>query len=378
MKKTLKFSIFLFLIILSLIIFLSTIGLETTKLNSNIQKIVKDFNSEIEIELKKIKILLDPFNLRIKLKTVGSNIKIGENYIETENIKTNISIESFLRNDFSIKNLQISSKSVPISNLVSLIRKIQNTPELYVLEKTLKKGFLIFDLDLEFDSNGKVKDNYKFTGFIKNTELQLSKKYKLNKINFIFDFNSNIFRFSEIQFRFNNIPFDSEKISVKNIEDDLFFEGILESKKINPEGDFLKDSIENFMPEVNLKKFDWKSKNEFNFKLNKRRFKVTDLKVSSKINVENITIKNEKNLNSLFKKSRDEIKFINHQIELNYDKKRFFLRGRGDIFVQEKKDYIKYSFNKNGDELEFETYLEVFQNPISKLIKHIFDEFRCK
>ena len=365
MKKTLKFSIFLFLIILSLIIFLSTIGLETTKLNSNIQKIVKDFNSEIEIELKKIKILLDPFNLRIKLKTVGSNIKIGENYIETENIKTNISIESFLRNDFSIKNLQISSKSVPISNLVSLIRKIQNTPELYVLEKTLKKGFLIFDLDLEFDSNGKVKDNYKFTGFIKNTELQLSKKYKLNKINFIFDFNSNIFRFSEIQFRFNNIPFDSEMISVKNIEDDLFFEGILESKKINPEGDFLKDSIENFLPEVNLKKFDWKSKNEFNFKLNKRRFKVTDLKVSSKINVENITIKNEKSLNSLFKKSRDEIKFINHQIELNYDKKRFFLRGRGDIFVQEKKDYIKYSFNKNGDELEFETYLEVFQNPIS-------------
>ena len=103
MKKTLKFSIFLFLIILSLIIFLSTIGLETTKLNSNIQKIVKDFNSEIEIELKKIKILLDPFKLRIKLKTVGSNIKIGENYIETENIKTNISIESFLRNDFQLK-----------------------------------------------------------------------------------------------------------------------------------------------------------------------------------------------------------------------------------------------------------------------------------
>ena len=55
MKKTLKFSIFLFLIILSLIIFLSTIGLETTKLNSNIQKIVKDFNSEIEIELKRLK-----------------------------------------------------------------------------------------------------------------------------------------------------------------------------------------------------------------------------------------------------------------------------------------------------------------------------------
>ena len=365
MKKTLKFSIFLSLIILSLIIFLSTIGLETTKLNSNIQKIVKDFNSEIEIELKKIKILLDPFNLRIKLKTVGSNIKIGENHIETENVKTNISIESFLRNDFSIKNLQISSKSVPISNLVSLIRKIHNSPELYILEKTLKKGFLIFDLDLEFDSNGKVKDNYKLTGFIKDTELQLFKKYKLNKINFIFDLNSNIFRFSEIQFRLNNIPLESEMISVKNIKDDLFFEGILENKKIIPEDDFLKDSIKNFLPEVNLKKFNFKSKNEFNFILNKKRFKVTGLKVSSKINVENITVKNEKNLNSLFKKSGDEIKFINHQIEVNYDKKRFFLKGRGDVFFQEKKDFIKYSFNKNGNELEFETYLEVVQNPIS-------------
>ena len=106
----------------------------------------------------------------------------------------------FLRNDFSIKNLQISSKSVPISNLVSLIRKIQNTPELYVLEKTLKKGFLIFDLDLEFDSNGKVKDNYKFTGFIKNTELQLSKSINLIKLILFLIFNSNIFRFSEINF----------------------------------------------------------------------------------------------------------------------------------------------------------------------------------
>ena len=70
-------------------------------------------------------------------------------------------------------------------------------------------------------------------------------------------------------------------------------------------------------------------------------------------------------MNSLFKKSRDEIKFINHQIEVNYDKKRFFLKGRGDVFFQEKKDFIKYSFNKNGNELEFETYLEVVQNPIS-------------
>ena len=48
----------------------------------------------------------------------------------------------------------------------------------------------------------------------------------------IYDLNSNIFRFSEIQFRLNNIPLESEMISVKNIKDDLFFEGILESKKI--------------------------------------------------------------------------------------------------------------------------------------------------
>ncbi len=359
MKKLLKILIFLFLLIIGFLIFLSTIGLETSKLNTHIQKIVKNLDSEIEIDLKKVKLLLDPINLKINAKTIGSNLRIGDTIIETENIRTNISINSFLKNDFSIENLFISTKSVQIKDLISFVRKIRNTPELYLLEKKLRKGFLIFDLDLEFNNDGTVKDNFKLTGFIKDTKLKISKKYNLEKINLIFDLNSNSYQFKEIRFNLDNIPLTSEKITIKKINNNFLIEGDMENKKFL----FDKKILDKFFPKFDFNNINLSSKNIFSFLIH-NKFQIKDLKISSKVKFNDFKFKHNSNLKEFFPNIKNEINLSNHMFDLNYDKKNLIINGNGNIFLQNNKDFIIYKIIKKDKNLKFETNLNVEQNPI--------------
>ena len=80
-----KFFYFIFLtfifLFFSTVVYLSTIGVETSKFNNLIVKEIKKKNTKIDIELKKIKIKLDIKKLQLFLSTsspkiIYQNIKI--------------------------------------------------------------------------------------------------------------------------------------------------------------------------------------------------------------------------------------------------------------------------------------------------------------
>ena len=52
---------------------------------------------------------------------------------------------------------------------------------------------MIVDINLEFDSQGKIKDNYSIKGFLKDGKISLVKKYNIDKLNFIFNLNNKMF-----------------------------------------------------------------------------------------------------------------------------------------------------------------------------------------
>ena len=189
MKKIIyRILIIFFLIIFAFIVYLSTTGIKTTRFNNQIGFLIKNFNKDLRIELKDVKIILDLTKFELNLKTIGPKFIINEKKIELENIKTQISINSLIKNEFSVKNLDISTKSIKVENLISFFQNIKNTPELFILEKIFKKGYLISDINLEFDDKGKIKNNYSINGLLKDTEITLSKKYDFSKINLIFNF----------------------------------------------------------------------------------------------------------------------------------------------------------------------------------------------
>ena len=102
---------------------------------------------------------------------MGSKLKKQNNIIEIANIKSQISLKSVITNRFSVEKLEISTNSLEIKKLLSFIRTYENSPELFILEKIIKKGYLIADINIDFDQNGKIKDNFRINGFIKDTGL---------------------------------------------------------------------------------------------------------------------------------------------------------------------------------------------------------------
>ena len=112
MKIILRIFFFLFIIISLLIGYLSLIGLKTERFNSQISQKIKKIDGNFEIELKEIKIILDPFKFQLNAKTIGPKIINKNEIIEIEYLKTKIPLVSLFNKNFLIKNIEISTKSL--------------------------------------------------------------------------------------------------------------------------------------------------------------------------------------------------------------------------------------------------------------------------
>ena len=56
------------------IFYLSTIGIETKNFNEQIKNKVNESNKNLQLNLKKIKLKLDPLGLKFNAKTVGATV----------------------------------------------------------------------------------------------------------------------------------------------------------------------------------------------------------------------------------------------------------------------------------------------------------------
>ena len=313
MKVISRFILILFFIALILLSYLSIVGIETDRFNKQISNKIENTNKEIEIELKKIKLVLDPFKFRLNVKTVGAKLISRNRIIEIENIKTQISLRSLIDNQFSIENLEISTKSLEITNLISFFRSVKNIPELFILEKFIKKGYLIANIKLEFDREGKIKDNYIINGFVKDTKVSLLKKYHIEKLNFIFDYKKDDLQLEDILFSLNDLRFLSEKVSVKKIKDEFLINGYVNHDQLDIDKKNSELFIKPFFPKLNIERIKVSSKNIFSFKLNKK-FQFKDLNIESEMLINELEVFNNLSLKSFFLK----LKKISFFLIINY------------------------------------------------------------
>ena len=132
-KKILKSLTIILGVFILLIIYFSTVGIETKKFNKKIQDLVRQKNDKLDISLKKIKLTLDPLNFKINAKTIDAKITFKGKPIELEYIKTQIPINSLFKSQLIASQVEISTKSILLKNFVSIIRSINNRPELFFL-----------------------------------------------------------------------------------------------------------------------------------------------------------------------------------------------------------------------------------------------------
>ncbi len=358
-SKSLLFLIFIFIILIS---YLSIYGIETDRFNSQISDKIKGIDEKIEVELKKIKLVLDPFKLKLKIKTVGSNFKYQDEKIEVENIKTQISLKSFVENKFSIENLEISTKPLEIKKFISFLRSFKNTPELFILERIVKKGFLIVDIKLEFDAEGEIKNNYKINGFIKDAKLNALKKFNFKKLNLIFEYKKDELLLNDIAFSLNDLNFSSNNISLKKILNDYEIKGEINHKKLDIEKDNLAIFVKHYFPTVNIEKLRLSSNNNFSFRVSER-FEINDFKLDSKVIIDDFLITNDTNLKNFLPNIKESFNFSDHELSIKYIKNDFQLEGKGNILTQDNEDILTYSINRKNNNLNFKTSLKIEDNP---------------
>ena len=365
--KSILILIFFFVIF---IIFLSTIGIETIKFNKPIAKKIENINQDIKIDLKKIKIVLDPFTFKIYAKTIGASLKSKTEEIGIEKIKAEISLKSLLENEFSIETLEVSTKPIEITKSFSFLREIQNDPKIYIAEKVYKKifstsdtkGFLILDIKAQIDKKGNFNDNLEVDGIVRDAQIFVLNKFEIKKTNFNFNYKKNNLIFSDVNLSLNDINFFSDKIETNISKQNISFNGNIKNENTK----LKRNQIEKFFGKINnldILNLKFSSQNLIALNFNKKKYKLDDYKFISNFKIEELSIRNSLELDNFFPEIKNELKFINQEIKLEYNKEKALISGKGNIIAQDFKDDLTFSIDKKKDNIDFDVVYKIKKNP---------------
>ncbi len=363
MKKLVIYSLLLSLILLvAALSYFSVFGVKTKSFNNQVNETVNKFDKNLYIEIENIELFLNLQKLKIEAKTFNPKITYKNEDIGIESVKTQISIGSFFKKEFAVKDLYLSTKSIKIKKIISLISSYNNTPEIFILSNKIKNGTLVADIKINFDESGRIKKNFEIDGYVKDGQINLLAGYNFNKIDFIFKIDQKNYEFKDIKLSLNDLDLFSQKISFIDKKDGIFIEGNLENKILKINKEKILD-IKKFYPKVNgIEKIEFSSKNRFSFILNDD-FNISNLLLKSKIKIENLVFENKQKGKYFFPEIKDEILIKDHNIEIKLKDNIYLIEGSGDLLIQKNLDSIEYSISNHNQNNQFIANLYLNQNP---------------
>ena len=356
--KTLIIILTLFIIFIG---YFSYFGFTTSKFNSVIKDKIKKQNSDLDIDLKKVKLHLDLKNIAIKIKTKNPKIIIkNSEKIELKEISSNILLSSYFQNKFAIKNLLIESKKNEVKNYINFYKNINNSLELILINQLIKQGKAQINIELNFDDSGKIKNDYKLSGKVLNAEIQVQKNKILKDLNFNFLVNDKNYKFEKILFKFNKINFNSEFLNIKQKNKKFHINGNLKNKK-----DKINNDIILLIFEDNLEIFDFsntkfESTSEFNFDLSKK-FRIKNLKIDTKLNLDELILKYDSNkIKNYIKNYNNLINLKQNKLHIEYSKEKVLIDGSSKFYIDENFDNsINFQIKKIKNKIDFKTLLNL-------------------
>jgi hypothetical protein len=349
-------------LLLIIVAYFSIIGVKTDKFNSKIISQVKKIEPNLEIKLNKVSAKFNPFKFEISTKTIGTDLIYRDKIIKLESIKSNISLMSYLSNNFAITNIFVSTKPLVIKDLITFARLFNNDPKIFIAKKFIKKGYVVADLKLEFDNLGNIKNNYKINGKVNNGKISLFKKYNLNEINFIFEINEKYLKFIDTELSLNNKNILMPEFSVIKKNKEFLVSGKLITNDTSLSKNDIKNLMNNELQVLGINEILFSSKNIFKFNINKN-FKFKNLDIKSDIDLNKVKLKNFLKLKSIFPQIKKDILFKNQKIKLEYEKDNLSIVGEGGVLIQNKIDKINYRISKTKDKVMYNATYIISKNP---------------
>ena len=364
MKRIIKILIILIITLTAIVIYLSIYGIKTEKFNNEIIKNVSKINKKINLSLNEVKYLLNPLNFSVNISSKNPKILLEDKSLDLIDVTSNISLKSFINNQFSIDDLKISTREIQIKDLISLTRAIEGSPQLFVLDNITKEGLISANINLTFDLDGEIKKNYQINGIIKKAKFNIFNQVKIDDLNLSFNIKNNQVTLSKIETNFNSIRLKSPLIKIEKKKDIFFVDGNVTNEEQNFDIKKLKPMLSDLPNNIEIEKIDFNFINTFSFNVNKK-LKLNDLKLETNLNLENFQIvKNPLNLKPFLPNYTEQVKFKDHKIKIKFTKDILDIKGNGDIYIGDELEQLSYSIINDDEKITFDTKLNITKNPL--------------
>ena len=364
MKRIIKILIILIIALGAIIIYLSVYGIKSEKFNNEIIKKVSKINKKINLSLNEVNYLLNPLNFSISISAKNPSILMEDKRLNLSDIKTNISLRSLINSQFSIDDLKISTKEIQIKDLISLTRTVKGSPQLFFLDNITKAGLISVNINLAFNLDGEIKNNYQINGAIKKAKFNIFNRTTIENLDLLFDINKNQLKLRKIETDINSIKLRSPLIKIEEKKNQFFIDGKVINDQQNFDINKLKPILGDLLSTVELEKINFKSISTFSFNVNKN-LKLNDLKIETNLNLKNLKIvKNHLNLKTFLPNYTEQIKFEDHTIKIKLSKDRLGIKGEGDVYIGDELDQLSYSIINSDGKTAFDTNLNIKNNPL--------------
>ena len=370
MLKIISKVLLLILIIITILVsYLTFIGVKTESFNYLISENIKKIDKNLNIELNKVFLKLNPSNLSISIVTENPKLFSGKINLKIKKIKTEFSVLSYIKNEPPIKSINLNSDINNIKSILKYIRLFKDNFRMMLASKFVQDGIIQTSMIFNFDKKGKIKNDYLIEGYVKNLKIKYSENNLLS--NFKFTLLNDQYSIINSNTKFNNNLLESQLIKIKKINKKNY---LVEGDVKSTESKILTKDLDNLFPLTKyLKNKDLKisTSNRFKFnindKLKTKKFNLSSNLIISDLDLNFVNSKLDKTL--LVKKF---IKLTNNKINLNLDgnpknikEAKFKINGNSNIIIDDKNDQISYEILQEDGIKKINTNIGLINNQIN-------------
>ena len=362
-KRIIQISLFLLLLFIIFITYLSTYGFNTNKFNNIISEKISERDKNLKINLNDIKIFLNISNFNFELKTKDPKVRFKNKEIKIKSISTDLPLRNIFSKKINLKEIKILTHKNKVKNLIEIIRAYKNTPQLFILNKVIKDGFIEIESKINFKEDGSIKSNYLIDGNIENLKVELLNNNVVENINLSFLIRENDYLIYNLSSIYKSVKIKSNQIKIINNLDSYNFEGDVSNQKskidLNDFFVFPNNNIITFFKE----ELTVSANNKFSFKLNKK-IKLSDINIQSKIKLEELQYSNDI-LKRFFPGYKKSIKFENNSITVDYNNGDYQINGKSKININGDIDNTNYSLKKLNKDFFYNFNIELIDSAIN-------------
>jgi len=353
MKKILySFFLITLSIITLLIIYLSTVGLETSKFNGIIIKEIKKKYPNTQISLNKIKIKFDLERIQVYLSTFEPQIIYQNVKIPITEINIYSKISSILKSKNEISQAIISLQDFNIEDIQKLAIRIKPSNFKTYLLNNLNNGKvekILIEVKLDKDLN---ITEHKVNGSVKKINIKIVNNLLIKDVSLNFISDKNLTLINSVSANYNGLSISNGSLNIKKNKE-IEIDG-----KFNSQFNLNEDKINKLLSKLNISfmeknKFNAKGSllHEFNLKINEN-FKLTDYKYKSRGNIlESQTVLKKSFKTSFLESPIDRISITKTNLEISLNKEKNNLLSFDGLYntggLKNKKFKLTHNLRKN-------------------------------